>query len=176
MGARKAKMRTTRETGQHKLPGFCVFTLLLFFGSHPAFATIDNTAVAVGEYLGAPTASAGSTVNVPVTPATESMAVTKTANDTTDVVAGQVITYTYTIRNTGTVTLTNVSLGENHNGTNVGGAPVPGSEIISIDVGPSGDSSDATVNDGVWSVLAPGDTVQFTATYAVVQTDVDNRQ
>ncbi len=148
----------------------------VFAGVSVANATIDNTATAVGTYQSTQHSSAPSTVSVPVTPAAESMEVTKTANDTTDVVAGQTVTYTYTVRNTGTVTLTNISLGENHDGTNIAGTPVPGGEVISNDIGTPGDSTDATANNGVWSVLGPGDTITFTATYTVVQGDINNRQ
>ena len=33
---------------------------------------------------------------------------------------------------------------------------------------------DSTANNSSWSVLAPGDTVTFQATYTVVQLDQDN--
>ena len=102
------------------------------------------------------------------------MLVTKTANPTTNLSAGQVITYTYTVKNTGNVSLKNISLAEVHNA--IGAAPVPGSEVITNDVPPLNDSSDAIVSNGVWSSLAPGDTVTFTATYTVQQSDVDTLQ
>jgi hypothetical protein len=31
-------------------------------------------------------------------------------------------------------------------------------------------------NDGIWSVLAPGDAITMTATYTVTQSDVDTLQ
>ncbi|MCB0137906.1 MAG: DUF11 domain-containing protein [Caldilineaceae bacterium] len=133
---------------------------------------IDNTATASGSYGAVTVQASGSTaVTIILNPR---LAITKTADDVTDVVAGQVITYTYVVTNTGNQTIANVSLSDSHNGS--GPAPVPGSETLSTDAGPSGDSTDATVSDGVWSSLAPGDAVTFTATYTVTQRDVDTRQ
>jgi large repetitive protein len=52
---------------------------------------------------------------------------------------------------------------------------VPGSEALSSDVAPLGDSTDVTSNNNSWSTLAPGDTVTFTASYTVSQADIDNQ-
>jgi large repetitive protein len=137
-------------------------------------ASIDNTATAIGDYEGTPVASPASTVNVPVAPAAPAMVVTKIAAPDSDVSAGTLVTYTYTVRNSGNTTLTNISLSDVHNGQ--GTAPVPGNEVLSDDVGTLNDSTDATPNDGVWSVLAPGDEVTLTATYTLIQADVDLNQ
>ena len=133
---------------------------------------LDNTATAQGSYGTQTVQATGSTsVALVIAP---SLAVTKTANDTTDVTAGQVITYTYVVTNTGNQTIANIALSDAHDGS--GAAPVPGGETLSTDGGTPGDSSDATSNNGVWSSLAPGDAVTFTATYTVTQTDVDTKQ
>jgi large repetitive protein len=153
---------------------FAVFCAVLIAISRAAFADIDSVAFAVGDYGGTPVQSNTASANVPVDNGSSGMAVTKTANDNTDVVAGQVIIYTYVVTNTGTQTLGNVSLSEAHNGS--GPPPVPGTEFLSSDVGVSGDSTDATPNDGIWSVLAPGDSITMTATYTVTQSDVDTLQ
>jgi hypothetical protein len=153
---------------------FAVFCTFLFVASQTALADIDNTALAVGSYGGAPVQSNTSTANVPVDSVPAGMAVSKTADDDTDVIAGQLVTYTYVITNTGGATLSNVSLSESHNGS--GPPPVPGAEFLSSDAGASGDSTDVTPNDGIWSVLAPGDSVTMTATYTVTQSDVDTLQ
>lgn len=133
---------------------------------------IDNTATASGTYGVTVVQATGSTsVAIITNPA---MTVTKVANDTTDVVAGQVITYTYVVTNTGNQTLTNIALNDAHDGS--GPPPVPGNETLTTDGGTIGDSTDATASNGVWSVLAPGDAVTFTATYTVTQNDVDTKQ
>jgi large repetitive protein len=174
LGGGKKHNLILRNSGQRMLPGIVASALLLQFGASTAFATIDNTAVASGTYNSTTYSSPPSTVNVTVTGAAGNMVVTKTASDTSDVTAGQVITYTYTVQNSGNVTLTNVSLSENHDGS--GPTPVPDNEALTIDSGATGDSTDATVSDGVWSLLAPGDTITFTSTYIVTQDDINNRQ
>ena len=175
-------MIAPHTTSKQKLPGTALrvsaFMAALLLGvvlqGNLAYATIDNTATASGTYAAAPVLSPSSSVSVTVNAAAPSMLVTKTANPTTNLSAGQVITYTYTVKNTGNVSLKNISLAEVHNA--IGAAPVPGSEVITNDVPPLNDSSDAIVSNGVWSSLAPGDTVTFTATYTVQQSDVDTLQ
>ena len=175
-------MFNPRTTSNQKLPRTLrrapAFMAALLLGvvlqGNLAHATIDNTATAEGTYASAPVASPPSSVSVTVSPAAPSMQVTKTASPNTNLSAGQVVTYTYTVKNTGNVSLKNISLTDVHNA--IGAAPVPGSEVITSDVPPLNDSSDATANDGVWSSLAPGDTITFTATYTVQQSDVDTLQ
>lgn len=101
------------------------------------------------------------------------MSVIKTASPASGVKAGDVITYTYVVKNTGNVTLHGVSLVDLHNAS--GPAPAPKGETLT-DAAPLGDSNDATANDGVWTSLAPGDSVTFTATYTVTQHDQDTLQ
>lgn len=139
----------------------------------PAWATIDNTVTATGDSPGGTddvTATADETVDVE--DADPQLVVTKTADDTTDVAVGQTVTYTYTVENTGNITLTNVGLSDSHEGT--GTAPVPGSETLTTDAGTSGDSTDA-VADGTWDTLAPGDIVTWTASYTVTGADLANQ-
>ncbi len=163
------------KTGMRKLPAFVLFVgLLNLLHSGPALADITNTATATGTYNAAPVVSNSSAASVPVTPQSSSLVVTKIADDTTNVVVGQVITYTYTIQNSGNVTLTNVSLADSHNGS--GPDPVPGSGVVSNDVAPLNNSTDGNAGDSVWDTLAPGDTVTFTSTYTVTQSDIDNNQ
>jgi large repetitive protein len=175
-------MFAPHTTSMQKLPGTArrasAFVATLILGvvlqGNLANATIDNTAIASGTYAAAPVVSPSSSVSVTVAASAPSMLVTKTASPTTNLSAGQVITYTYTVKNTGNVSLQNIGLSDVHNA--IGAAPVPGSEIITSDVPPLNDSSDATAGNGVWSTLAPGDTVTFTATYTVKQSDVDTLQ
>ena len=85
--------------------------------------------------------------------------------------AGTVVTYTYVVTNTGNQTLTNASLSDISNGS--GPSPTPLGESLTNDVVPLGDSSDATLNNGIWSTLAVGDSATFTGTYTITQNDVD---
>jgi large repetitive protein len=143
-------------------------------GMEPAFATIDNTARATGTFRGNPVVSNTVTVNVQVSPAAPALQISKVATPDTNVPAGTVVTYTYTVLNAGNQVLTNIALTDVHNGS--GAAPLPRNELLTSDTGAPNDSSDAASNDGVWSVLAPGDVITLTATYTITQTDVDQRQ
>ena len=101
------------------------------------------------------------------------MTVTKSANTAGPVSAGQVIIYTFLVTNTGNTTISNISVGETFNG--FGTAPAPGSEFLSINSAPLGDSTDAAAN-GTWDLLGPGDQVTFTAPYTVTLADVEQLQ
>jgi len=137
----------------------------------PAWATIDNTVTVTGSSPGNTddvTNTASETVDVQ--DAAPNMAVTKTAvGSPTEQDDGDTITYNYTVENTGNVTLTNVSLAESHEGT--GTAPVPLNETLTTGT----DSTDTTANDGVWSSLAPGEIVTWSATYTVTAADVSGQ-
>ncbi len=115
------------------------------------------------------------TVTATFTAAPE-LTITKEADATAllgNVTAGQTITYTYVVTNTGNVTVSNVDVSDVHNGSDPDPAPL--GETLT-DVAPLLDSNDSIANDGVWSDLKPGDSVTFTATYQVTQTDVDMLQ
>lgn len=138
---------------------------------------VTNIARAEGSTASGSLRSDDDTVTVPLTGA-PALAVTKTASapgfvtgDVLEAPAGTVVTYTYVVTNTGNQTITSIALSENHNGS--GPAPVPGGEVIANDVAPLADSIDASASDGVWSSLAPGDSVAFTGVYTITQNDVD---
>ncbi len=131
--------------------------------------TITNTATFDTAQTAPSNASAATTIT-----ASPSMAVTKTADDTTNVTAGQVLTYTYVVTNTGNQTLNTIAMSDLHNGS--GPAPTPSGETLTSDVAPTGTSTDVTPSNGVWSILAPGDAVTFTGNYTVTQQDVDTLQ
>lgn len=152
--------------------------LILMFFARDAFATIDNTVTATASSPGNTNdVTATDTENVDVVDAINTLSIVKTANLNDEInadgfaQAGETITYTFDVTNTGNVTLTNIVVDDTTNATN--GPVVPTGEAIFVDGGAfTSDSTDTAVN-GVWEVLAPGDTVRFSATYTVTQTDVD---
>jgi uncharacterized repeat protein (TIGR01451 family) len=80
---------------------------------------------------------------------TATLTLDKSASSATYSTVGDVITYTFTVENTGNVTLTDISITD----------PLSGLSAI----------SPATV-----ASLAPGATTSFTATYTITQADLDN--
>lgn len=130
---------------------------------------IDNTATVAGTYdpgTGPVAVSGTGSASVPLDIA-PNLTITKVADDTTDVVAGQLITYTYTVTNAGNVPITNVTLADTHNG--IPGSLVPAFQSFTTNTGSTNTGN--TIN-----VLQPGNVAVFTATYTVTQNDVDTRQ
>jgi large repetitive protein len=161
------------ETVKKALTLSAVVSLAIATQMSQAHADIDNTAMAYGDYNSTTLYSDPSSASVPVVTTNLHMLVTKVADKTSNVNAGDVITYTYTVTNDGNVTIKNLTLVDVQNAA--GPAPVPGSEVLT-DNPPTANSTDATANDGVWDSLAPGDKLTFTATHTVKQSDVDNLQ
>ena len=108
------------------------------------------------------------TVTVPLVKQ-PSLLITKTSNAVAPVGSGAAITYFYDVLNNGNTTIFNIQVSDIHNGNNT--PPVPGSEALKTPN--SGTSSDVTPANNIWSSLAPGDTVRFSAAYTVNQQDVD---
>ena len=130
---------------------------------------IDSTVTASGNYdpgTGNTVVTANSSVAVPLT-ITPSLQIAKVADDTTDVVAGQVVTYTYTVTNNGNVPISNVALADTHNGA--AGALVPAFQSFTTNTG-------STNTGNTITVLQPGDVAIYTASYTVTQNDIDTRQ
>ncbi|PSS43233.1 hypothetical protein C6401_13550 [Arthrobacter woluwensis] len=112
--------------------------------------SVDNTATATGQPpTGDPVTSDPSKVSVPAQQK-PAISLTKTA-DKTELVAGQTITYSFVVKNTGNVTLSEVKVNE---------GSFTGSGKLSAITCPQ-------------SSLAPGDSETCTATYQVTQADVD---
>ncbi|MFJ3956750.1 LPXTG cell wall anchor domain-containing protein [Arthrobacter sp. NPDC090010] len=114
---------------------------------------VTNTATATGTPPGdlPPVTSPPSEVTVPIDPA-PGMSLVKSA-DKTELVAGETLTYSFVVTNTGNVTLQDVKVNEGEfSGT--------------------GKLSEITCPEGAQS-LAPGAQVTCTATYVVTQADVD---
>ncbi|MDE2445709.1 MAG: DUF11 domain-containing protein [Alphaproteobacteria bacterium] len=93
--------------------------------------------------------------------------VTKVASKTSNVVAGDVITYTYTVKNNGNTPITGITLADTHNG--VAGALTPAFQSFNA-------GSTSTNTGNTITLLQPGDVATYTATYTVTQTDIDTRQ
>jgi hypothetical protein len=96
----------------------------------------------------------------------------------TPVVVGQSVIYTYTIANTGNVMISNVQISDMH-GTPpvmvaVGGTGITNESLTVPGPLGAGASPDGAANNGIWSTLAPGATVQFNYVHTVTQAEIDN--
>ncbi|UFU02799.1 DUF11 domain-containing protein [Ruania suaedae] len=118
---------------------------------------ITNTATAGGTPPGSeePVGSEPSTSTVGVDQTPE-LALTKTsdADDLESLAAGEEITYTFLVTNTGNVTMTDV-------------------EVVEGEFTGTGDLGEVTCPDGAGASLAPGETFECTASYTLTQEDVD---
>jgi hypothetical protein len=136
---------------------------------------VGNIGTLAGTTLTLPAASVNAGADITCafsnTKANPNLTILKSSSTAGPVNVGAAITYTYKVTNIGNVPMTNISINDVHNGTGV--LTLPANETLTTDVAPFGDSSDTTSNNGVWSILAPGDSVTFTATYVVTQHDVD---
>ena len=135
----------------------------------PSFASIDNTAQATGTYNGSPANYGSSGATVPVAAAAPSMTITKSIAaipavnptvglgvDSIHTDAGDTITYSYVVTNSGNVTM---------NG------------VVPVDPGPSFNGFAALgtlplVYSPASATLAPGNSQTFTATYTLTTLDV----
>ena len=127
-----------------------------------------NPIITPSSYAASPVTANGSAAITFVQNA--SLEMVKSANQAGPLTVGMVVTYSYLVRNTGNVTISAVTASDVHNGS--GPLSAIAGEVINTDVAPLGDSTDAAAN-GSWDTLRPGDTIKFTATYTVTQTDID---
>ena len=132
---------------------------------------LDDKVTASGDYnnvakgtITTATATDQKSIQLNIAPA---LLVTKVADKTSNVKVGDLITYTYTVKNNGNATIKTVKLADTHNGTLNALTP----SFVSFNVGAT---STHTLN--VIDLLQPGDTATYTATYTVTQTDIDTRQ
>jgi hypothetical protein len=147
---------------------------------------VSNVAAATGRSPAGTTITAPNSTAVTTVPAAAIMSIDKTfvLTDTVGLTPvradlNELVTYTYTVTNTGNVPINNVSISDLH-GTpgfivplGAGGVR---SETLTV-AGPYGAAAstpDATANNGIWSRLAPGATVTFTYTHTVTQPEIDN--
>ena len=157
----------TQQRKKGSKQAFAVALASVLMWASVAHAEIINSVVVDGTALGQPV-STSATAAVDVVDQISTMELSKVgvfndANGNGKAESGETITYTFTARNTGNVTLTNVVLSDPK--------VMAGSLALDADVAPTGDSSD-TAAPG-WGVLAPGDSLATSATYTLVTDDLD---
>jgi hypothetical protein len=150
-------------------------------GINPATGNAaENTAKATGTPVTGTLAAVTPVTAEVAIPANPKLSISKNATFTTDVApltlanVGDVILYTYTVVNTGNVTINSLSINDIHEGAALG-AGLPGNEALGTDgpLAPGTVSSDALANNGVFSVVRPGATITFTYSHTVTQAEVD---
>lgn len=122
---------------------------------------LTNRAHVTGQDAGGAQARADAMAVVNLVTAAPALTVTKTADKTADVKAGDLITYTVTARNSGNVTLSNLAVTDTRLTNGANAALAPTSPLTPAASNPAGNA------------LAPGQSAVFTATYLVTQADVD---
>jgi hypothetical protein len=137
---------------------------------------VENSATATGTPVSGSLAAVTPSAVETIIPANPKLQITKAiqtapAGGTAD--AGETIVYRYTVVNTGNVAATAVKVNDVHEGAALISPDIPRNESLQAGA-PFPGSSDATANDGTYSVLAPGATVIFTYTHTVLQAEVDN--
>ncbi|WP_447912833.1 beta strand repeat-containing protein [Microbacterium phyllosphaerae] len=114
--------------------------------------SVTNTATASGNGGGTTATASSGAVTTPTATSAPAISVTKTGTLAGSGAAGDTITYAFTVRNSGNVTLTGVSLVD----------PLIGAAAVPLSGWP-----------GAAGTLQPGQSVSGTATYTVKQSDVD---
>lgn len=140
-----------------------------FSGAAEPDGYLDNTATVTSSYndgTGAVAVTDTDTRSIQLDIA-PSLLISKVADKTTNVVAGDTVTYTYTVTNAGNVPITGITLSDEHKG--VVGALTPTFGSFTTNTG-------STNTGNTITVLQPGDVAVYTATYVVTQDDVDNLQ
>jgi uncharacterized repeat protein (TIGR01451 family) len=135
---------------------------------------IDNTASAMGT-AGGVSVSAADSATVLCTPVS-TLTIVKSANKVGPLVVGDIVTYSFIAKNTGNVTLNDVSIAEVAFSGATPPLGTPALEALNDNAPantPTQQSSDVTPNNGIWSVLKPNDEAVFLLDYTVTQADVD---
>ncbi len=146
---------------------------------------VDNTASATGTGPGGATTSNAATEELDI-PADPELTIAKAAvltkapannNPLNAAVAeaGDTITYTYTVTNTGNAAIDDVSIDDSHEGAPLAGGLIIGeTETTAATLGDSDDTTSGP-NSGVWDKLGAGGVITFTYVHTVTQTEVDNQ-
>ena len=160
--------------------GVIVLAGTLLCGMSQSFATIDNIVTARGTAPNGPVdgVTATATESVDVVDAAPNLTIVKGATLNDEIAAdglaelGETTTYTYTVTNSGNVTLTNVSINDTHEGVLL--FPGPSGEVISIE-GINQPSDIGIPNDGIINLLDVGAVAEFSITLTVSQDEVDGQ-
>ncbi len=131
--------------------------------------SLNNTGTATGTPPSGPNVTAQSSVSIPATQSA-GLTITKTPSPTSVSTVGQTVTYTFDVKNSGNVTLTDVGVTDTQAAP--AGALTSGPTCATI-VSGSGSCTTAS-GKSVVSSMAPGDEATFTATYTVTQADLDH--
>jgi hypothetical protein len=127
---------------------------------------IDNTATVASLYNGSPVPDSTGPAAVPLDN-TPRFTLDKVADDITDRAVGDVVTYTYTLENTGNVPITNVTLGDVENGS----GSLTGPNFASWTT-----QNGSTLTGNTINSFNPGSIAVYSATYTVTQSDVNSLQ
>lgn len=140
---------------------------------------VNNSSTGSGTYAGNPVTSPAGTATTtiaagPLLTVNKAGALAETNGNTTDGLAevNDVITYTYTVANTGNVAINGIVINDTHELALVPQASFTEGGLIDGPLAPGTVSSDAASN-GSWDTLQPGATITFTYVHTVTQAEVD---
>ena len=158
-----------KQKGSKRLLATLLASAVLTFAAIPACSEIVNSVTVTATRNGTPL-TVTAVEEVDVIDQTPGITLEKTgvfndanANGVADV--GETVNYSFAVTNTGNATLVNVILSDNKV------AATPFTLTGADDVAPVGDSTDSATLG--WASLAPGDTLRATASYVLVQGDID---
>lgn len=156
---------TTLTSGQAMT---CNATYAITQANIDADVTFTNIASVTGEPTEGTLGDVSGEVTITGPAANNAVTISKQADVDSGLFANNTVTYTYTVQNTGNITLDNVAISDTHGGT--GTLSGISGEVLT---NTSGLSINSTANDGIINSLSPGDQATFQATYVITQADFD---